>query len=314
VHRPPGGRRHRRAGSVSVSELIGRTTTTSGTTPRGRRATTSAALFDATRRDSPTDVVAAIVHSADTDTDTQTETDTDDGALVIARRTLPTRALMAARLAGVGAAACVLCGSLAAAAIISERRAASNATVTTQPVLEITGVAALDPEVLAANSTNDTGRAAGSAAAGTDSAAAPAPGVAPSESAVGPPTAPEPDAPAPPAQVGPDAVSPLPAPVVPDPRIGVVERFYGLIVSRPVDAFRLLSGDLGALGLTEFLNSWGRVTAIDVLDVRALPGREVVATVRMLLSDGSVLRVRQLLTVADQGRIVGARLLSTQRG
>lgn len=273
-----------------------------------RAVSPGASLFDATKRDASADVVVAVAPSAATDIADANE------AFVAARRKPPTRVLMAARLASVGAAACVLCGSLAAAAIISEHRAASNAPVTPQPNLEITGVAALSPDVLAANTPNGTLRDAPRSMApraGSDAAAAP--GTAPAGSATTElPVAPTQRPVAPPAQVGAD--TPSLAPVVPDARTGLVEQFYGLIVTRPVDAFRLLSGDLSALGLIDFLNSWGRVTAIDVLDVRALPGREVIATVQMLLSDGSVLRVQQLLTVADQGRIVGARLLSTQRG
>lgn len=276
-----------------------------------RPASAGVSLFDATRPDAPTDVLVAVPRSAATDDDDIADA---NEAFVAARRKPPTRVLMAARLASVGAAACVLCGSLAAAAIISEHRAASNTPVTPPPNLEITGVAALNPDVLAANSTNGTLREAPRPVV-PSGGAAPGSGVAGNvpagSAAVEPAVAPEDSAP-PPKPIGSSAAAP--APVVPDARIGLIEQFYGLIVTRPVDAFRLLSGDLGALGLTEFLHSWGRVTAIDVLDVRALPGREVIATVQMLLSDGSVLRVQQLLTVADQGRIVGARLLSTQRG
>ncbi|GAB3469819.1 hypothetical protein [Actinophytocola sediminis] len=275
------GRRHVRAGSVHVTELINRQVPRTG--QPAPASTTSTITLD--------------------DLDTQV---IDQFEPTTSHRAGPSRGAQLAKLTSLAAATVVLCVAVATATMISHDRAGRS--VANRPALRITGDQALLPDQLErtlppagapvppkldapAPSPTPTGSSSTQAAAPTVR-----PSTASDRAAVASPAEPDP-----------------PPPTASMSDVALVESFYDLLPSDPDSAFDLLAPDLLSSTLGEFLDSWSTVRAIDVLEVREHP-EGIVAVVRLGLADGGAMRVEQLLTVADSPhRITGAQLLSAQR-
>lgn len=281
IARPTTGRRHLRAGSVHVTELIKK----------------QPPLLDVPKNAEKT-----------------SHGEQGDGALdglldpapsrPSSHRKPPSKAAQAAKLAGLGVASFVLCAAVAFASMIThERRDGTQTQAAERPVMEITGERALLPDVLnraiplSTESPAPSLPAAGGNASGSIDNQVP-------------PALPQPPAPAPAdTRNGPHREG-----VEPISNKQLVEEFYRLVLTWPDKAFDLLAADLLGTDLGEFVQSWATVSTVAVLDVRDR-GDDVVAVVRMTLPDGSHLRLQQLLTVADTAprRIIGAEILSAQR-
>lgn len=278
------GRRHIRAGSVHVTELIG-------------------------KQPAPHDIAAL-----DPAGDTEPGADGTNGALESlldpghqppsSHRRQPSKGAQLAKIAGLGVASFVLCGSIAFASMIThQRRDNAEQAAAARPTMEISGEQALLPDEL----NRAVPRSAKAAMPTLPGAPANASGSIDNDG-----RAPMADA-APAGQPG-DGGQKQAATDDSASRKQLVEEFYRLIPTSPDKAFRLLDATLLGTDLAEFLQSWAMVTDVEVLDVRG-HGDDVLAVIRMQLPDGSHLRVQQLLNVAVTAprRIVGAEILSAQR-
>ncbi|OLF12449.1 hypothetical protein [Actinophytocola xanthii] len=276
------GRRHVRAGSIHVTELINKQVLRADDTVDG-----PLSLDTIGDRFDPSTAVPASRHRADS------------------------KGMQLAKLTSIGAATLVLCGAVVMATTISQERAEERAAQ--RPTLHITGDQALLPDQL------DRSLSPGELPVAPPPAAEPAQETEPGRGPLPEPGTPNP---APPSESVPTplaapAPGPAPgsAPPVP-PRVSdleLVRGFYALLPNDPGSAFDLLSPDLLTSTFEEFLDSWSTVTEVEVQDLHERQDG-VLAVVRMALTDGGALRVKQLLTVADSPRrIVGAQLLSAQR-
>lgn len=275
MDRPTTGRRHVRAGSVHVTELINRQ---APAVPR------------------PADSPGGTGDGAG-----------DSGGIVesplASHRRPPSRGAQLAKLTSLGVAVLVLCAAVTTATMISQSRARDSAG--DRPALWITGDQALLPDQL-----ERTVPSAGAPAPPVASTPAPEPTTTTTtttattepvaRTSTTPPTT--------------DTTIPTAPPEAAElSDVALVETFYDLLPSNPDNAFDLLAPNLLSSTLGEFLDSWSTVREIDVLEVRE-HADGVVAVVRMVLDDGGALRIEQLLTVADSPRwITGAQLLSAQR-
>jgi hypothetical protein len=269
VDRLTTGRRHARAGSVTVTELL-------------------------SRQASPT-------HCTDSSPATPDEDSTDIIPVVLqaAHRREPARGAQLAKLASLGVAGVVLCGAVTISSFIASQRR-EDAETAMRPSVQITGEQALLPDVL-----DKTLPAAPVPPTPAKDAQAQAPAGRPA-------TPQEPPKPAPVSDTGTSA-SDSTMTVSPASDLELVREFYENLPDSPGTAFKLLSTSGLNMDQDEFLSSWSMVSEIDSLDV-VQRADGVLATVRMRLTDGSRLRVQQLLTVAESPRrIVGAQLLSAQR-
>lgn len=280
------GRRHARAGSVTVTELLIRQASPA-------RCTDSSAG----ERDVITDTIPVVTAPA-------------------SHRRPPARGAHFAKMASIGVASAVLCGAVTVSSMISQQRR-DNAQPAVRPTVQITGDQALLPDRL--------GRTVAEAPVPEpapppvvnepvdESAGEPDDVATPSatSSTPPPPAAPEPSGATPDgtsASADTGHVDPAPA-----SDLELVREFYENLPDAPADAFQLLSPKLLHSSLGEFLQSWSHVVAIDSVDVLQ-QADGVLATVRMRLLGGGHLRIQQLLTVAESPRrIVGVRLLSAQR-
>lgn len=269
-----GGRRHVRAGSVPVHDLITREIPRIVDPPPAERAPAPAGRLD---------------------------TVLEPTARASTHRRAPSKGAQVAKLTGLGVAAFLLCGAVTAGSMIAGKRPVERAGPSA-PAVEITGEQALLPDRL-----NETLPPSGAVAPRQDSAstqvsptdptdtAADDPGDARSADDTQSPQSPHPD---------------LPGPLT-DAQL--VEHFYELLPTAPAEAFAMLSPDLLDSDLREFLHSWSTVSRLEVLDL-VDRGDGVLAVVRMRLADGGTLRVQQLLSVAERSRqIVSVELLSAQR-
>ncbi|RZS36943.1 hypothetical protein EV193_106177 [Herbihabitans rhizosphaerae] len=224
----------------------------------------------------------------------------EDG-LPASHRRQPTTHAQIAKLAGITLAACMLCGSVAAASVISSDRQAERVDDVRQAA-QITGEQALRPDLLQLGLLGDVERPTSSGhshdhdhdhAQEGDLPALPVPQKPSTSSA--PPTG--------------RTASPPPS------TVEVARDFYDRLRRRPHDAIGLLAGNLLGANLGPFVQSWQGVQQVDVLDVRQRQGNSAIATVLMHMADGSHLRVQQLLTTSggSSPRIVGAEILSAQR-
>jgi hypothetical protein len=282
VDRLTTGRRYARAGSIHVTELINQRSVSSG-------------------MPAPLASPAALRtrHAAKVPIRTELEP---------SAHRLPSRGAQLAKLTSLGAATLVLCGAVAAASMISHDRA-SEKTSAARPTIRVTGDQALLPDQL-----DRTVPSAGNhrAPAPREPAAAPAPATE-AEPTTEPTSTAEPQPVPMAAPAADDAFPDTPLVAVPKSDLELVRQFYDLLPSDPDSAFALLAPDLLDTTLDGFLESWSTVREIEVLELHQLQ-EGVVAVVRMVLEDGSQLRVEQLLTVADSPhQIVGAQLLSAQR-
>lgn len=261
------GRRHVRAGSVTVTELLSRQASPA-------RCTDSS---PATPDEDSTDVIPAV--------------------LAATHRREPARGAQLAKLATLGVAGVVLCGAVTLASFIaSQRREAAESAM--RPSVQITGEQALLPDVLDKTLPRSSTRAQE------------APARVPEDGQPVP-------TPVPPVRVTPGdtgtSASESTATASPANDLELVREFYEDLPEAPLTAFKLLSTDGLDMDQDEFLAAWSMVSEIDSVDV-VQRADGVLATVRMRLTDGSQLRVEQLLTVAESPRrIVGVQLLSAQR-
>ena len=293
------GRRHIRAGSVHVSELIGRRPRPVGdlgAVPPGGELH----LDGSTSGDDNGDI------NRDINRDTNRRTNRTTAAMLNllaaqvhppgSHRRRPSTAAHVAKIAGLALASVALCIAVAVASSITHQRRAEVA----RPAMDISGEQALLPDRL--NSAVPKGGMTGRPEL---------PGARHATGAIeNTGSAPTPAAPAAPGAPGPSSSEPF------DPitKTELVRRFYELAPAAPEQAFSLLDGILLGTDLGEFARSWSLVRDVQVLDIHE-HGEDVQATVRLRLADGSYLRMEQLLDVADTlpRRIVDAKILSAQR-
>lgn len=278
MDRPTTGRRHVRAGSVHVTELIEK---------------------QASRPEPP----AGSVHPPSEPIAPLPE----QGA----HRRPPSKGVQAAKLTSLGIATIVLCGAVAMASTIAHER--QDHAQPQAPGLEITGEQALLPDQL--NRTIPAGETVGSpdTPAG-DPMVAPDTAGADETAEV---TENTPEGTSTRRGHAPDdntsASGSSGSEIAPPTDLDLVRQFYSNLPSAPETAFGLLAPGLLDSSLGEFLDSWTTVSAIEDLQVTQR-GDGVLAVVGMRLADGSGLRIQQLMTVADSPRrIVGVQLLSAQR-
>ncbi len=271
------GRRHARAGSVTVTELLIRQASPA-------RCTDSSAG----ERDEITDTIPVVTAP-------------------VSHRRPPARGAHFAKMASIGVASAVLCGAVTVSSMISQQRR-ENAQPAVRPTVQITGDQALLPDRLG----RTVAEAPAPAPAPPPVVDKPVPSATPSAtSSAPPPAAPKPAG----GTSGGTTASADTGNVDPAPAsdLELVREFYENLPDSPAAAFQLLSPDLLNSSLGEFLQSWSHVVAIDSVDVLQ-QADGVLATVRMRLLGGGHLRIQQLLTVAESPRrIVGVRLLSAQR-
>jgi hypothetical protein len=276
VERLTTGRRHIRAGSVHVSELIGH----------------RPELFDLpipTQAESPDGVLDILLEP--------------DPEAPCSHRKPPSKAVQAAKIAVLGVASCVLCAAIAYGSMVthrSDQAQPDQARPNVRPAADISGERALLPDRL--------DRAVPQA--GIATAELPGPETNASDTIDNPGPTPQAGQPADP------TARPADAPPTDDTvsKTELVKQFYRLAPSFPAKAFSLLDPNLLGMDVTTFTQSWSTVTGLEILDVQER-GDDVLAVVRMRLPDGSHLRVQQLLDVANTvpRRIVGAEILSAQR-
>lgn len=271
------GRRHIRAGSVHVTELIGKQPRPFD--PVGPFAFDGAGPLDAGMLDSLLDAEEQAPNS---------------------HRREPSKAAQIAKIAGLGVASVVLCASITIGSMITHQRR-EDAAEATRPAMDISGEQALLPDLLnhAVPRAGMTGKPplAGTPTRATGTIANPGPPARPS---------------APPPAESSSPGTPTAGETL--TKTQVVERFFHLAPGAPDRAFGLLDGTLLGTDLDRFVQSWSSVRDLQVLDVRE-QGNDVLAVVRLRLPDGSYLRVQQLLDVANTlpRKIIGAEILSAQR-
>lgn len=269
------GRRHTRAGSVTVTELLVRQASPA-------RCTDSSP----DERDDDTDLIPVVAPASH-------------------RRPTVTGAQIA-KMASIGVASAVLCGAVTVASMISHQRR-DNTQSAARPTVQITGDQALLPDQL-----DKTLPKAPAPLPAPPPTTHPAAGSStPATSSATPSTAP----PTPQAPSGGTSASSGTGPAAPAPAddLALVRAFYENLPDAPAAAFELLAPELLHSSLGEFLQSWSHVVAIDSVTVLQ-QADGVLATVRMRLLGGGHLRLQQLLTVAESPRrIVGVQLLSAQR-
>jgi hypothetical protein len=274
VDRLTTGRRHARAGSVTVTELL-------------IRQASPARCTDSSPAE-PDDI-----------------TDTIPVVAPASHRRPPARSAQFAKLATIGVAGVVLCGAVAVSSMISHQRR-ENAQSAMRPSLQITGDQALLPDRLdrtlpEAYAPAESPRQIPPAAEATVVPNTAPPSATPVTPVNAPPGGTTASA---------DTHGSQPAPAN---DLALVREFYENLPASPATAFQLLSPELLHSSLGEFLQSWSGVVAIDSLDL-SQRADGVLATVRMRLLDGGHLHIQQLLTVAENPRrIVGVQLLSAQR-
>jgi hypothetical protein len=276
VERLTTGRRHIRAGSVHVTDLIGKPPVElpDPRSPEAGQPDSGGALDTLLERSSegPT-----------------------------SHRRPPSKGAQLAKIAGLGLGAFVLCASVVYGSMITGRRDGPPAQAGARPAAQISGEEALLPDLLnqVVPSPDATGEprlphAPTQATGRIDNTGAPTVPAGP----------PAPEAPAAGPAASDESLS----------KIELVQRFYELVPTAPNQAFTLLDSTLLGTDLGEFVRSWTSVSDIQLLDVQPR-GDDVLAIVRLHLADGSYLRVQQLLEVANTvpRRIVGAEILSAQR-
>lgn len=281
------GRRHARAGSVTVTELLVRQASPA-------RCTDSSAG----ERDDITDTIPVV-------------------SAPVSHRRPPVRVAQFAKMASIGVASAVLCGAVTVSSMISHQRR-DHAQPAVRPMVQITGDQALLPDRLGRTVAEAPTPAPAPPPVVDAPAAEPRDGsvvesvdvATPPETGSTPPPPPSAAKPSGGTSASADTGHDAPAPA---DDLALVRAFYENLPDAPTAAFQLLAPDLLHSDLGEFLRSWSYVVAIDSVDVVE---REdgVLATVRMRLLGGGHLRIQQLLTVAESPRrIVGVRLLSAQR-
>jgi hypothetical protein len=277
VDRLTTGRRHVRAGSVSVTELITK---------------------QAARPESPSPVPAETTVTIDVPSDVPGDMPGEPETGPTSHRRPSPRGAQLAKITSLGVATIVLCGAVGIASTIAHQRQHDPETAD-RAGEQINGEQALLPGQLDRTLTPRGAKAA--------TPPRPAPVTRTTRHTV--PAAPRTTATARTAAAAPHS----PAVVAPESDLDVVRRFYAHLPADPTVAFGLISPDLLHSTLGQFLDSWSLVRSVDVLQLRE-QADGVLVVVRMGLADGGHLQLQQLLTVAESPRrIVGVRLLSAQR-
>ncbi|ALG13784.1 hypothetical protein [Kibdelosporangium phytohabitans] len=290
MERPTSGRRHIRAGSVTVAELI-----KNRPTPVHAESHDDEAVTEQMPAGIATEPMPPISSADDAEQVQPPAPNT--------HRRRPARSGQLAKLAGLGVATVVLCGSIAAASIINTRRQAST-DAAERPVAEMTDEQALLPNMFTLTAGN-TPRITtelpapnkGSASATVDNPAGsrrPADAKKLSGSASAPPT---------------QTANAAPTDTE------LVREYYKLLAKHPQQAVSLLDGLLRQTDLSRFVDSWSQTRDIRVIDVQSRGDGALLAVVEMILPDGATARVQQLLRVTDgqPKRITGAEIVSAQR-
>lgn len=205
----------------------------------------------------------------------------------------------AAKLIGLAIGSIVLCGSVAAAATLARSRPPADAPAVAAPT-PITGIGALRPDTLEAQLSGHTGGQPAQPNAGTATQhTSTKPKHAANQATA--------------AHSGPTAAPSAPTPTSPQQ---LVREFYQLVESQPAAAAQLLTPSLLDTDPAGFINAWQSASKVEVDSVQVNPDGTVQAVVRMLQSDGTWLRVVELLhvTQGSQPLISGAQLLSAQNG
>ena len=206
------------------------------------------------------------------------------------------RSAQLARVAGLSLAACVLCGSVTLAAVITNHRDQTAAPANQK--FEITGEQALLPDsytTIANKAPAQTKPEVPGQVQKTATGSFPyTPGGTPTTTSSStkdqqPKTS--------------DAVQ-------------LVREFYRRIATDPFQAFQLLAPEAFDADLGRFVQAWTSVTDVHVVEMREQKDGSVISVVSMRMADGSKLRLEQLLRTGGDGelRIVGAELLSAQHG
>ncbi|ONI73424.1 hypothetical protein ALI144C_46870 [Actinosynnema sp. ALI-1.44] len=290
MERPTSGRRHIRAGAITVAELI-----------KNRPTPVHAPSRDA-------DEAATEEMPAGIDTEPMPPiSSTDEPAQAQSpapntHRRRATRTGQLAKLAGLGVATVVLCGSIAAASIINTRRQA-NTEAAERPAAEMTNEQALLPNMFTLTAGNTPRITTELPAPNKGSASATVENPAGSRRPVDakklsgsstPPTQPTDSVPT---------------------DTELVREYYKLLAKQPQQAVALLDGLLRQTDLSRFVASWSQTRDIRVVDVQSRGDGALLAVVEMVLPDGDTARVQQLLRVTDgqPKRITGAEILSAQR-
>lgn len=295
------GRRHVRAGSVHVTELINKQVLRTGV-PAPLAAPTATVLA-ALPQESAGPREPERAASPSPGGDPAEPVDPIEPGPVSHRRP-PSRGAQFAKLTSLGAATLVLCGAVAAASMISHQRA--DERTAERPAVRITGDQALLPDQLE-RTLPSSGERVRPAAKEPAAAATPAAPGTPE------PTADAREHPAPASAAPATERRPVPSPAQPMSDVALVQTFYDLLQRDPDSAFELISPNLLSTTLGEFLDSWSTVRDIEVVEVSE-HADGAVAVVRLTLADGGHLLIQELLTVADSPRrITGVQLLSAQR-
>lgn len=207
------------------------------------------------------------------------------------------RSAQLARVAGLGVAACVLCGSVTLAAVITHNRELTAAAPANQK-LEITGEQALLPDSYATVARRQPAPVKPKVPNQVRDTATGSFPFTPSSTTSAPPTT----------STSRHAEA--------NDSMQLVRDFYQLIASDPAQAFTLLAPEALNADLGRFVQAWSAVTDVQVLEMHEQKDGSVVTVVSMRMADGSHLRLEQLLRTGgdDVLRIVGAQLLSAQHG
>jgi hypothetical protein len=227
-------------------------------------------------------------------------------------RTTTNKTGRTAKVVGLTVGAMALCGSVVTAASFAHHRPTSNIIEPAALPTEVTGVDALRPDSLAGvlGDTSTHHRPAPTAPA---TASAPPTGQARLyryDGVGGSPGTPSTEA-------------PTTAGVTSTPQQqstqhsaqDVVRSFFQLVTTSPTTALSLLDPSLLASGRGDFVQSWSEINQVTVESVYTTPAGEVQAVIRLLLPDGTWMRVVERLdmTAGNPPLINGADLLSAQR-
>lgn len=268
------GRRHIRAGSVHVTELINNRPVglPNPRSPEADQADPSGAL----------DSLLEQVEAGPT-----------------SHRRPPSKGAQLAKIASLGVGAFVLCGSVAVGSMITSDRAGTPHLAGPRPAVDISGEEALLPDVLnqvvpgggitgvpelPGTQTQATARIENTGAPtvpGTPAATAPAAGSATD-----------------------DSLS----------KTALVERFYKLVPSSPDQAFTLLDSTLLGTDVGEFVRSWTGVSDIQLLDVQERGDDVLAVVRLRLPDGSylRVQQLLDVANTAPR-KIIGAEILSAQR-
>lgn len=267
------GRRHARAGSVTVTELLSRQASPTHCTD------SSPAAPD----EDNTDVIPVVLQST--------------------HRREPAKAAQLAKLASLGVAGVVLCGAVAISSVIAGQRR-EDAEVAMRPNVQITGEQALLPDVLDRTLPADSG---------TPAPAPDTPAKPQDRPAATPAPAPADPAPTPSGNDTGTSASESTVTVDAANDLELVREFYKNLPDSPVTAYKLLSTTGLDMDLDDFLDSWSQVLAIDSVDVVQRADGVLATVRMRLAGGGQLRVEQLLTVAESPRRIVGVQLLSAQR-